>query len=619
MLDVPININWNNYGFQYAISISEDRVINNHSYRYIIYDAIPPETPVGHQHGLDHYHNIDYIQFVCSPLNDGIIDLKEDSNQYYTIPFQYDTCRFVYYRPDDDWNSKCGSGYAEISEVSGGRTYMNIVEDSAENSLAGHTVMVETNKIIDSKLDLYDCPVGGDPVLIQDMKIRLIEDNYKDEFLPNYVDPEISDPIPSKTIKTRKIHLNLPWFKIDNYQKINYVVRFTTWISGVKIVLGCYLITPDMYRAMAYRIYKEHRYAEYAEFYIPDPWSLTYDDDWMEWRAEICGEPSNLNNTGASMEISIIPVEIEEDHYIMSGKSSIGSYNVTLSNDMSDYMHLKTGFVPGKSDILVEIKYNKTYSNILEYLSETYNINIPADKLKIEYILAIINPENEDTGILTPEEAVVPDDSGEEDPVKSIESHIFRKNNLGIYDWSEYTPGMYLVTTAVILNDEDVVTSIISDPIPLTPDMFKFLIMTDLDSPEFENTPIKLNTAKMLNYIIHAVNKINKNIIQVENVKEYKSNIIKPVFFQSHKINNVIVHPAVTENICLNLNAYKSKVDFFYLKIEGIIFPEIGRNHNGVIFKVQGNLLPNKINEGVLYVLNKDKELVTTGEFQYIQ
>jgi hypothetical protein len=178
---------------------------------------------------------------------------------------------------------------------------------------------------------------------------------------------------------------------------------------------------------------------------------------------------------------------------------------------------------------------------------------------------------------------------------------------------------MYIVTTAVILNDEDTVTSIISDPIPLTPDMFKFLIMTDLDSPEFENTPIKLNTAKMLNYIIHAVNKINKNIIQVENAKEYKSNIIKPVFFQSHKINNVIIHPAVTENICLNLNAYKSKVDFFYLKIEGIIFPEIGRNHNGVIFKVQGNLLPNKINEGVLYVLNKDKELVTTGEFQYIQ
>ena len=622
MIDIPININWNNHGFQYAISVSENTIIDSRTYRYIVYDKVPPEIPEGHQHGEDHRHNINYVQFVNSPLDDNFINLKKDVNVYYEIPFEYGTYRFVSYGPGDDWTAKYGEGYVRADGIVNGCALVTIIDNPADESWVGRRVLVKTDKITQSKQNIYDYEIDDEGniisiTLIDNIKVRIIENNYKDQFLPDYIDPEKPDPVPPVNIKVRKVRLNIPWFKIDNYRKCNYAVKFTTWISGIEVVIGCYLVTPDMYRAMSYRVYKEDRYAEYVDLYIIDPWSLIYDDDWKDWRISICGESDNLNNTGSSMRVSIIPIEPIEDHYGIISNSSIGAYNMTISDDLSDYMHLDIGFVPYKSDILAEIKYNRTYSNILEYLLETYGVNIPEENLKIEYILSIISPDDDDMGFLVPEETYVQDET--EDPIRAIESHVFLKTNLGIKDWSEYVPGMYMTVTAVILNGDDVVTSIISDLVPLTPDTYKYLIITDLDSPEFEDTPVKLNTAEMLNYVIHAVNKINKNVVQVENAREYKSNIIHPVFFQANKLNDVTIHPLVTENICLNLNGYKSKVDFFYLKVEGVVFPEIGRNHNGVIFKVQGHLLPNSVESGILYVLNKDKELVTTGNFQYIQ
>lgn len=96
-----------------------------------------------------------------------------------------------------------------------------------------------------------------------------------------------------------------------------------------------------------------------------------------------------------------------------------------------------------------------------------------------------------------------------------------------------------------------------------------------------------------------------------------KANIVQPVFFKSRDLANIIIHPEVTENICINLDAYKAKVTTFYIKIEGIVFPEMGRIEAGVIFKVQGNLLPGKTAGGIYYILDQDTNLVTTGKYTY--
>lgn len=103
----------------------------------------------------------------------------------------------------------------------------------------------------------------------------------------------------------------------------------------------------------------------------------------------------------------------------------------------------------------------------------------------------------------------------------------------------------------------------------------------------------------------------------MERPDDYKANIIKPVFFRSRDLGNLIVHPEVTEQICINLDAYKSKVNSFILQLEGISFPEQGRTAAGVIFKIIGNRLPKSKTSGLYYILSQDSELVTTGKYTY--
>jgi hypothetical protein len=62
----------------------------------------------------------------------------------------------------------------------------------------------------------------------------------------------------------------------------------------------------------------------------------------------------------------------------------------------------------------------------------------------------------------------------------------------------------------------------------------------------------------------------------------------------------------VTENIALNLDEYKNKVDIFYLNINGTLFQEIGRTNQGIIFKIIGQKIDKSIKSGNYYILNQD-------------
>lgn len=91
--------------------------------------------------------------------------------------------------------------------------------------------------------------------------------------------------------------------------------------------------------------------------------------------------------------------------------------------------------------------------------------------------------------------------------------------------------------------------------------------------------------------------------------------ITQPVFFRVHELGKLVIHPEVTENISLPLEAYKSSVRSFRLQIEGVVFREIGRQAGGVIFAVTGRSLPGTQTEGTYYILNENHELVTTGSY----
>lgn len=166
-----------------------------------------------------------------------------------------------------------------------------------------------------------------------------------------------------------------------------------------------------------------------------------------------------------------------------------------------------------------------------------------------------------------------------------------------------------------LVDEENVMhIDIRSNPFPLTQERFAKL----LQAASGGITKIEF---KALNNMVvtkpRVINKTIQKVVEMTSQTDSKSNIIQPVFFRVRDVAGIIVHPEVTENICINLDAYKSQVERFYIKIEGASFPEIGRTESGVIFKVRGNLLPGKLEAGTYYILNQDTELVTTGKYKY--
>lgn len=121
----------------------------------------------------------------------------------------------------------------------------------------------------------------------------------------------------------------------------------------------------------------------------------------------------------------------------------------------------------------------------------------------------------------------------------------------------------------------------------------------------------------MNNININAVNKVFSQVIQMERPDDYKANIQKPVFVKVQPVGNITIHPAVTENIVINLDAYKNKVRVFSIKIKDQLFLEIGRIANGVIFKIVGSKLEfdKGTATGTYYILNDEGVLVTTGNY----
>lgn len=402
---------------------------------------------------------------------------------------------------------------------------------------------------------------------------------------------------------SRMIRLCFPEYNAG--KNVYYIATFKTWISGknessgqaYEIILGQYLIRPENRLAMPHEIYKTFRYIEYADLWIPDPWAIMYDDIWSEWRNVICEESAD---SGSPLVIEIHPVELGNNGWMISHVSDPG-YSDVILNRPNDYLTVDLSMTEN-SGFEMDLKYNSAYNNLKEYLEETYQMTFTDLKLRWEIVI-------KDEDILYYANEYI-DDEYEETP--EHETKIFAKSEFGIENWDQYIDGLFIIGSVDIIDGDSVKMTILSNSIPLIPDIYKFLIRTDIDS-------IKINEVNMNNYNVDVVNKIEKTVIQVDNAKDYKNNIIKPVFFQTHPIGNIIIHPQVTENISINLDSYKSKTSFFYIRVEGVDFSEIGRTSTGIIFKIQGSLLPGEVKNGLIYILDSNKEMITTGNYQYVE
>ena len=182
----------------------------------------------------------------------------------------------------------------------------------------------------------------------------------------------------------------------------------------------------------------------------------------------------------------------------------------------------------------------------------------------------------------------------------------------------EYIEGLSLVaicSNVLTYKDMDGETvsihaDIQSDPLFFTPDLLAHWL-TGPDNIEFPDTMTILRP--------RILDKTIQQVVNLTSQSDTKSNIIQPVFFRVQDLPRIQIHPEVTENIAINLDAYKSKVDRFYLKVEGISFPETARTSAGVIFQIQGSQLPGSRPFGTYYILDQDAVLVTSGQYVYIR
>lgn len=411
-----------------------------------------------------------------------------------------------------------------------------------------------------------------------------------------------------------KIILYYPRFSVETYEKlVKYALTVYTWILGKKIILGSVLL--DRQDALAIstgpRTFLNDKYYEYASIDIIDPYELLYNDSWKDWRREVCGDDRGVfNDGGSNIGVNLCVVENINGYWIKRSGYEESQSSILITDNVDDYLscHIKTNvdgaFLQPKINcsICFNSNYEQSSEGLAKYLYETYGIE--ASDVNSKFVLMVQDKENMYKIVEHKYSGVVSSD-------------FFTKDMLGYESWNDYMDGLKISVLYQIVHDESDEEiewmSFMSNYIFFDQELFKYFV------GENYINQVKLSQVNMNNYNIDVVNKVVNNIVSVERPDDYKANIIKPVFFKVQDALSIVIHPAVTENICINLDAYKNKVNVFSIKIGDSTFKEIGRTTNGVIFKIIGvNVNVENGDTGTYYILNDVGELVTTGKYSAV-
>lgn len=419
---------------------------------------------------------------------------------------------------------------------------------------------------------------------------------------------------------TSKITLLIPLSNVGKFvDNVKYSFNIWVYIGNYQVNLGSYIIDATDFIALPGCVRKlGNSYYEGVTFDIIDPVKLLYSDVYKDFREDICKEPQQNSFTNTSLNFSLHPVEYCDGVFIKINGYSGGQNSINLldSNDNYLRLNLQTNHKSAPSDeysklplFECSLQYNEYYDNIQEYLKEVYNIK--DEDIKMDCTLALRDSNNIYNSVLL------------ENKEESWCGNVLisnELNNINWFWWDEYHKGnknSELIIQAVVRfyidNEEDTLLYLKSNEIPVTQNLFSYFINNDQQTwIDIKNENIDMNI-----YNINAVDKIEYKVYKLNNPTDAKSNIIQPVFFKVYDLPSIIVHPNVTENICLNLDQYKSKVKSFTILLENIQFGEIGRNTSGVIFKITGKKLPQNNLNGIYYIINQDEEVVTSGKYTY--
>lgn len=404
--------------------------------------------------------------------------------------------------------------------------------------------------------------------------------------------------IPGDARKTT-IEIYVPDYSPSTYGRLEYIVDVSTRIGMTKIILACKKFNFDDLLSIE-KPYRDgqHKYHQYFSFNILDPWEICYGDDFETFRDEYCGETPETNSCGAIVDIEITAVNTSsagDGSYIPDTRYTTGRNMILLSERDSDYMSIN--LTSATDGWITKLEFNSAFDGDLkEYMRETYFLDVE------ECIPEIVIMDKENIYKIYDLES-----AGDGETIFHFYDSV---PELRFDDWSEYLDGMYAVSSLrMFSSDGDEIMDLKSNIVPIDKVKFSFIVGEKIDILEEMN---------IVENKLDIVNKINKTVIKVDRPDDYKSNIIRPVFYRSFPLDSIEIHNSVTFTISIDLDSYKTKSDSFSIQIEGMNFPEVGRVPGGVLFKITGSELPAKETTGKYYILDEYQELVAEGNYIYV-
>lgn len=306
-------------------------------------------------------------------------------------------------------------------------------------------------------------------------------------------------------------------------------------------------------------------------------------------------ENENIKKNESNINISIIPVAVQDGELIRDSNYTIGNNIVPIITEeflsLNIYNNINTSYDNPK--FISQTIFSNKFINLSDYIRWNYGIQFANSIYELVY-----KDNNNIYGHL-------------EQEFKDV---IERVNWLNICEiwksWDDFVPGASLKFSHTIKEGSDEKIIIFSKEVPITKEVFAYFVGNN----SIKN--IKLDNIDMNEYNIKITNKIQEET-PVENSKTESVNNfqIVPVFYSSQNNGYIELHKLIDENISINLNLWTPKVKTFILKIENMEVQESGRTAIGVIFNIKHNLLPVDPKNNEYYILNEKRELVEIGKY----
>ena len=504
------------------------------------------------------------------------------------------------------------------------KQYMNDPSDSNKwpcvllSAYAGDHLDTEFDFAV---IDLTELAGVTDEIPVEEAKQIIINatGSLKDTYPHENVDKPVGYDIPQAGLR-----LYLPQYSADTNRLGNiYILTASTYIRGRYVNLGCFRFKRNDAIACPIKTFgSSEQYFECIDFKLPDLYNILYGDT-TGIRTQL-GYDRDYKNIYSYLNLSLYIVDwIPSIYgYIKSDECNSGQNSIMITESKELRTEISIDYEDEEFNIDWWIGKEKmtgvdTNHSIRSYIKDVYGVD--PDNIKVSVRWVIMDSDDiYETGVTTPQPLT---DTGYSisitnlkesffDSWKNFKSGLLIRANVSLIDGSEYSD-------EEIINDEFVSFLIVfTNRILLTQDVFAKLLYNEDD--DFPKT-IKLKDINMNYNDIKVTNKIENVVVKNfdRDIEDVKNHIIQPIFYQSKPIDNIDIDPAVTENIALQLDAYKSVVKQFLMQVERQIFNEIRRSANGVIFKVIGKSLPKEVDSGIYYILDQDYNLVTSGMYNY--